>query len=70
MCVQRRALAELRSGALTGVWPKPRSVHRTLAFATPIPLPPCCNHLLAFGRDVFQASEVPRPCAGLQIKRT
>lgn len=27
-----------------------------------------CSHVLAFAQDVFQASEAPRQCAGLQIR--
>lgn len=34
------------------------------------PQPLCCTQLLPFSQDAFQASKVPKQCAGLQIKRS
>lgn len=34
------------------------------------PKPPRCTQLPAFSQDVFQASKVPKQCAGLQVNRT
>lgn len=74
VCAQRCALTELHCDALMRVWPKSLPVHFAtllLSYWHPPPPPhPTLYHSMAFDWDVFQASEVPRQCAGLQTKRT